>query len=77
MNIVVPDPWSMNRLHPRHRRDRASSSLKGREGGPRPLQPREPVKPGNISMYDHVTQIKQKAEAQLAVDLVWTSLDGN
>ena len=72
MKIVLPDPVSFKRLHPRNRRDRATRSLDGTPGGPGPLEPREAA-PGNVSMYDHVQAIKAQAENDLDVPIQWSS----
>ena len=70
MKIVIPEPKSLNPNHPRYRRDRATRALEGTPGGPGPLQPRQVTIPGNISMFDHVTAIKDQAIKDLEVALV-------
>ena len=70
MKIVIPEPKSLNPNHPRYRRDRATRALEGTPGGPGPLQPREVTYSGNISMFDHVTAIREQAIKDLEVALV-------
>lgn len=70
MKIVIPEPKSLNPNHPRYKRDRATRALEGTSGGPGPLQPREVTYPGNISMFDHVSNVRNQAIKELEVTLV-------
>jgi len=70
VRALIPDPKSLNPNHPRYRRDRANQALEGRQGGPGPLQPREVTYPGNISMFDHVSNVRNQAIKELEVTLV-------
>ena len=72
MRVVIPEPASLNRMHPVHRRARAVRSLNGLEGGPGPVLPREVTHAGNVSMHDHLQAIRQQAEAALDVAIVWS-----
>jgi len=69
MKAEIPDPKSMNPLHPRHRRDRATRALEGRDGVP-PLTERHATRPGYVSVFDHVNDIKAQALVDLEVTLV-------
>ena len=69
MKAEIPDPKSMNPLHPVHRRARATRAIEGHDNVP-PLTERHATRPGYISMYDHVTGIKAQALADLKVTLV-------
>lgn len=72
-----PDPQTLNRDHPRAMRDikqafrseiaadpvaRAQARLVGVNGSLQQVAPREPTKPGNISMHEHLTNLKGKLE---------------
>jgi hypothetical protein len=41
--------------------DRIKQTISGRPGGPGPIKPRK-AKPGHVSMYDHLQQIKRDYE---------------
>ena len=69
MKAEIPDPKSMNPLHPRHRRDRATRALEGHDGVP-PLTERHATREGYVSVFDHVNDIKAQALVDLEVTLV-------
>jgi len=71
--IKHPDPMSFKRLHPRNRRDIAERFLNGTPGGVSPVVQRGVTHPGNISMYDHLQNIRQQAIADLEVKLNFAS----
>lgn len=46
------------------RKDKVIESINGRPGGPGPITPRTPSKPGNVSMYDHLKNLEDRYEKQ-------------
>lgn len=70
MQLELPFPEALSQEGPAASWKHGEKSINGTVGGPGPIVPRQ-ASSGNISMHEHLQQLKTQSQADMGAVLLW------